>query len=45
MRPAQAGDPAQPVEILSREDLLDVSDVVRGWTVRVSEIFDVESPA
>src|SRR5882724_532531 len=34
--------PGRPVEILSKADTLDVSDVVHGWTVRVSEIFEVE---
>jgi Uma2 family endonuclease len=37
--------PGKPVEILSKDDTLDVSDVVHGWTIRVSEIFDVESTA
>lgn len=32
--------PGQPVQILTSEDILDASDVVAGWRVRVAEIFE-----
>ena len=35
--------PGKPVELLGKGDTLDVSDVVRGWMVRVSEVFEAES--
>ena len=32
--------PGKPVQILSREDTLDASDVVSGWKVPVAEVFE-----
>lgn len=37
--------PGRPVEILSTEDTLDASDVVRGWKVRVADIFQIGGAA
>ena len=31
--------PGKPVEILTRADILDASDVVAGWRVRVADVF------
>lgn len=33
--------PGQPVQILSREDTLDASDVVTGWKVRLADVFEL----
>jgi Uma2 family endonuclease len=35
--------PGQPVQILSEDEVLDASDVVTGWKVRVSDIFEAGS--
>jgi len=32
----------QPVQILSREDTLDASDVVIGWRVSLADVFEAE---
>jgi Uma2 family endonuclease len=34
--------PGKPVQILSRDDTLDASDVITGWRVPVAEIFGFE---
>ena len=36
--------PGRPAQILTREDTLDASDVVFGWTVPVTDLFGFELP-